>query len=106
MFRTRSEIAAEIEALRGRLANLEDRSAPSVSEKATPGTSPPMAEPIEVNLRASEVRYRRLFETAKDGILILDVPPSRRGATVSWSPKRGSEIRDGRNDRSTWLWQR
>ncbi|HEY3122930.1 MAG TPA: PAS domain S-box protein [Thermoanaerobaculia bacterium] len=31
-----------------------------------------MAGPIEANLRASEVRYRRLFETAKDGILILD----------------------------------
>ena len=28
---------------------------------------------IEDALRASEIRYRRLFETAKDGILILDV---------------------------------
>jgi PAS domain-containing protein len=26
----------------------------------------------EERLRASELRYRRLFETAKDGILILD----------------------------------
>jgi PAS domain S-box-containing protein len=36
-----------------------------------------MPEPTEPNqteeaLRASELRYRRLFETAKDGILILD----------------------------------
>jgi len=28
---------------------------------------------IELSLRASEVQYRRLFESAKDGILILDV---------------------------------
>ena len=27
---------------------------------------------LEERLRASELRYRRLFETAKDGILILD----------------------------------
>ncbi len=25
------------------------------------------------NVRTSEIRYRRLFETAQDGILILDV---------------------------------
>ena len=28
-------------------------------------------------LRASELRYRRLFETAKDGILILDARQAR-----------------------------
>ena len=27
---------------------------------------------VEEMLRVSETRYRRLFETAKDGILILD----------------------------------
>src|SRR6185503_15681681 len=29
------------------------------------------------SLRASEVRYRRLFETAKDGILLLDADTGR-----------------------------
>src|SRR4029450_13934396 len=29
------------------------------------------------DLRASEVRYRRLFETAKDGILLLDASTGR-----------------------------
>src|ERR1700694_1858796 len=31
----------------------------------------------EEALRASELRYRRLFETAKDGILILDAKTGR-----------------------------
>src|SRR6476660_177586 len=31
----------------------------------------------EENLRASEVRYRRLFETAKDGIFLLDADTGR-----------------------------
>ena len=33
---------------------------------------PPEPKHAEEALRASELRYRRLFETAKDGILILD----------------------------------
>ncbi len=37
----------------------------------------------EAALRASEVRYRRLFETAKDGILILD---ARTGMVVDVNP--------------------
>jgi len=32
---------------------------------------------VEAALKASEVRYRRLFETAKDGILILDAETGR-----------------------------
>jgi len=32
---------------------------------------------IEAALKASEIRYRRLFETAKDGILILDADTGR-----------------------------
>ena len=32
---------------------------------------------VEEDLRASEVRYRRLFESAKDGILILDAETGR-----------------------------
>jgi PAS domain S-box-containing protein len=35
------------------------------------------SEPVEDALKASEVRYRRLFETAKDGILILDADSGR-----------------------------
>ncbi len=31
----------------------------------------------EAALKVSEVRYRRLFEAAKDGILILDVQTGR-----------------------------
>ena len=35
---------------------------------------PPVKKPgtVKEKLRASEVRYRRVFEAAKDGILILD----------------------------------
>ncbi|MFN2314382.1 MAG: PAS domain-containing protein, partial [Bacteroidales bacterium] len=32
---------------------------------------------VEAELRASEIRYRRLFESAKDGILILDAETGR-----------------------------
>jgi len=32
---------------------------------------------IEEDLRASEMRYRRLFESAKDGIIILDAETGR-----------------------------
>ena len=32
---------------------------------------------MEQTLRASELRYRRLFEAAQDGILILDVDTGR-----------------------------
>ena len=31
-----------------------------------------MSNDLQENLLASEIRYRRLFESAKDGILILD----------------------------------
>ena len=43
------------------------------SDKQAPGpTSVIQRERAAVALGASEVRYRRLFETARDGILILD----------------------------------
>jgi PAS domain S-box-containing protein len=65
--RAKSALLAENSALRARLAELEARA----------GTSPLPTdsadrERIEHALKASELRYRRLFETAKDGILILD----------------------------------
>jgi PAS domain S-box-containing protein len=34
----------------------------------------PERKPAEEAIRASEARYRRLFETAQDGILVLDAP--------------------------------
>jgi len=64
--------------LRARLADLEDKLAPG----SPPGGELPKSEIIERKrieeaLKASEVRYRRLFETAKDGILILDADTGR-----------------------------
>jgi PAS domain S-box-containing protein len=44
-------------------------------ERAEPRTKP--AESSEQLMRASELSYRRLFEAAKDGILILDVDTGR-----------------------------
>lgn len=38
-------------------------------------TSP--SNPVEDALKASEVSYRRLFETAQDGILIIDADTGR-----------------------------
>jgi diguanylate cyclase (GGDEF)-like protein/PAS domain S-box-containing protein len=58
--KSRAELAAENELLRARLAELERTVAGMPRERS------------EDSVEASEVRYRRLFETAKDGILILD----------------------------------
>jgi len=61
------------------MAELEDKLA-----KRPPGNGgePPESgiterKRIEEALKASEIRYRRLFETAKDGILILDADTGR-----------------------------
>jgi PAS domain S-box-containing protein len=52
---------------RKQLMKEPDKSSPlKVSESKSPGTT------LKEELIASEVRYRRLFESAKDGILILD----------------------------------
>ncbi len=50
------------------------------TEPAEPGLSPSRAEQ---SLRNSELRYRRLFETAQDGILILD---AKTGAITDVNP--------------------
>src|SRR4030066_1902266 len=76
--KTKSHLIAENAALRARLADLEDKLAPG----SPPGGELPKSEIIERKrieeaLKASEVRYRRLFETAKDGILILDADTGR-----------------------------
>ncbi len=54
-------------------AKLEDKSAnPSSGDEPLPESEMIERKRIEEALKNSEVRYRRLFETAKDGILILD----------------------------------
>jgi len=51
---------------------------PDISCPAEPDSHPPTAEPrSDSAIRASELSYRRLFEAAKDGILILDVETGR-----------------------------
>jgi PAS domain S-box-containing protein len=55
---TKEQLVQELEILRARVAELEQI---EVERKR-----------VEEALQASETRYRRLFETAKDGILILD----------------------------------
>ena len=77
--KTKSHLLAENATLRARLAELEDKLANRSS--GTGGGLPDgdIAERklVEDALKASEVRYRRLFETAKDGILILDADSGR-----------------------------
>ena len=77
--KTKSHLIAENAALRARLAEPGDKPANRPSGKA--GELPEYAiaerKRIEDALKASEVRYRRLFETAKDGILILDAATGR-----------------------------
>jgi len=65
---------AENAALRARLAGLEETSAKSPRGNGGEPTESDIADRkrIQEALKASEIRYRRLFETAKDGILILD----------------------------------
>jgi diguanylate cyclase (GGDEF)-like protein/PAS domain S-box-containing protein len=55
----------QLDALANRFANLSN-------EKPRPENDWSERHQIEAALMASEVRYRRLFETAKDGILLLD----------------------------------
>jgi diguanylate cyclase (GGDEF)-like protein/PAS domain S-box-containing protein len=69
----KSQLIAENATLRARLAELEDKLANQPSGDGTlPESDSTERKRIEDALKASEVRYRRLFETAKDGILILN----------------------------------
>jgi len=65
--------------LRARLAELEDILAnrPPCRGGELPGSDIAERKRIEDELKTSEIRYRRLFETAKDGILILDADTGR-----------------------------
>ena len=72
--RTKSHLMAENAALRARLAGLEETLAKSPRGNGGEPTESdiPDRKRIQEALKASEIRYRRLFETAKDGILILN----------------------------------
>src|SRR3990170_4587037 len=76
--KTKSHLIAENATLRARLVDLEDK----LAHGSPPGGELPKSEIIERKrieeaLKASEIRYRRLLETAKDGILILDADTGR-----------------------------
>jgi PAS domain S-box-containing protein len=77
--KTKSHLIAENATLRARLAELEDKLAnrPSGKGGELPESDITERKRIEDALKASEIRYRRLFETAKDGILILDADTGR-----------------------------
>ena len=76
---TKSHLMAENATLRTRLAELEEKLANLPSGKGGELPESEIAERrrIEDALKVSEIRYRRLFETAKDGILILDADTGR-----------------------------
>src|SRR5512141_3027562 len=77
--KTKSHLMEENATLRARLAELEDRVAKRPSANGGGLSESEIAERkrVQMALTASEVRYRRLFETAKDGILILDADTGR-----------------------------
>jgi PAS domain S-box-containing protein len=77
--KTKSHLMAENAALLARLADLEEKLANRSSGKGRGLPKGGFFEPdrIEESLKVSEIRYRRLFETAKDGILILDADTGR-----------------------------
>jgi PAS domain S-box-containing protein len=77
--KTKIHLIAENAALRARLTELEGKRAnpPPGRGRELPGSGVAERKRIEEALKASEVRYRRLFETAKDGILILDAATGR-----------------------------
>ncbi|MGE5446039.1 MAG: PAS domain S-box protein, partial [Ignavibacteriales bacterium] len=71
--KTKSQLMEEIATLRARLGELGDVLAnqPTDEEALIESDMTERKQSGEA-LKASEARYRRLFETAKDGILILD----------------------------------
>lgn len=71
--KTRLQLSTENASLQARLAALEHKLAkPRSPGKPASNRRAPPRRRIELALQASEARYRRLFETAKDGILLLD----------------------------------
>jgi PAS domain S-box-containing protein len=75
---TKAQVLAENAALRARLTEAEGALAKRpLGNGEPPGGDAVERRRIEEALRYSEIRYRRLFETAKDGILILDADSGR-----------------------------
>jgi PAS domain S-box-containing protein len=77
--RRKSQLIAENAALRARLARPEGKPAnpPSGNGGELPESEIAERKRIQDAMKISEVRYRRLFETAKDGILILEADTGR-----------------------------
>ena len=76
--KTKSHLIVENATLRARLAELgKSANRPSGKGGELPESGITERKRIEDALKVSEVRYRRLFETAKDGILILDADTGR-----------------------------
>jgi diguanylate cyclase (GGDEF)-like protein/PAS domain S-box-containing protein len=70
MMSTKTQLILENTRLQAHLIKMEDQTTKQFSDKKLLPSNEP--KPDISTLMASEVRYRRLFETAKDGILILD----------------------------------
>ena len=77
--KTKSPLIAKNASVRPRPAGLEDKltDRPSGKRGKRPESDVAERKRIREALRTSEIRYRRLFETAKDGILILDADTGR-----------------------------
>ncbi len=75
--KTKSRLIAENATLRARLAGLEGNGIPRPPGGESPDSGAAERKRILDALKVSEIRYRRLFETAKDGILILDAATGR-----------------------------
>ncbi len=65
--KTKAQLIAELAAVRQRVIELETA---ATDRARVPEKAPGLVEAEA--LRVSELRYRRLFETARDGILLLD----------------------------------
>ena len=71
--KTKAQLIAENTALRARIEELEAAIANGLLEMDKPVENNRVKGSLRMNeLKASESRYRRLFETAQDGILILN----------------------------------
>jgi diguanylate cyclase (GGDEF)-like protein/PAS domain S-box-containing protein len=72
MKRTEFQLTAENEPSPTLLTGTDPLANGPTGKRNGNGDAPDRHKPVRDPLRDSEVRYRRLFETAKDGILILD----------------------------------